>query len=148
MVDTRIATFPDDWEALRGIRLAVFVDEQRVPEDVEMDDRDVECVHLVAVDDDGTPMGTVRIDLAHDGKIGRLAVLVARRRAGIGTALMEHAHEVARARGLDAVWCEAQAAAVPFYERLGYRSEGNTFVRVGIDHVRMRCWLGPPRCGP
>lgn len=138
MLRTRVADFLGDRRVLRDIRRAVFVDEQQVPEEVEMDDRDAECVHVLAFDADGAPVGTVRIDLGLGGKVGRLAVLAAHRRSGVGTALMSVAHAVARDHALGAVWCEAQVGAVPFYERLGYRAEGATFKQVGIEHVRMR----------
>jgi predicted GNAT family N-acyltransferase len=87
--------------------------------------------------DNGAPIGTARLDLAYGGKVGRLAVLADRRRDGIGRALMERLHAIARAHGAAKLWCHAQLTAVPFYERLGYTSVGPTFEEAGIDHVRM-----------
>jgi predicted GNAT family N-acyltransferase len=138
----RIADFNTDYDALRGVRFAVFVDEQAVPEDIEMDDRDVACVHVLAFDDDGAPAGTARIDLDEGGKIGRLAVLASHRRGGVGTALMIALHSVAKERGLETVWCNAQVSAVPFYESLGYRATSAApFYEAGIAHVRMQARL-------
>ena len=136
-MQVRLADFEDDYAALRDIRFAVFVDEQAVPEEIELDERDPVCTHVLAFGDDGTAVGTGRIDLEQGGKIGRLAVLGAHRRAGVGTALMLELHEIAAARSLGRVWCNAQTIAVPFYEHLGYTVESEPFFEAGIEHVRM-----------
>jgi len=131
------ADYSNDYAAIRRIRFAVFVDEQRVPEELEMDERDAECAHWLAWNDRGEAVGTARLDVAKSGKIGRLAVLASARRDGVGRALMEAAHELARQRGLARVWCNAQVSAVPFYTRLGYEIESERFEEAGIEHVRM-----------
>jgi predicted GNAT family N-acyltransferase len=131
----RIADFDADQAAIRHIRFTVFVDEQHVPEDLEMDDRDPHCTHVLAFGDDDAAIGTGRID--RDGKIGRVAVVAAHRRRGVGAALMEQLHEIARRRELENVWCHAQISALPFYSRLGYRAAGEHFLEAGIEHVRM-----------
>jgi predicted GNAT family N-acyltransferase len=135
-VRVREADFAVDEAAIRGIRFAVFVDEQRVPANLEMDERDAACAHVLALVE-GQPVGTGRLDAENDGKIGRVAVLASARRQGVGRAVMARLHEAARQRGLTEVWCHAQVAAVPFYERLGYRVVGGVFDEAGIDHVRM-----------
>ena len=126
-----------DRAAIRSIRFAVFVDEQRVPQDIEMDDRDPFCTHVLAFDDE-TPVGTGRIDIAASGKVGRLAVLAPMRGRGLGTALTKKLHAVARDNALDSVWCNAQVVAVPFYERLGYTVTSAPFDEADIAHVRMQ----------
>jgi predicted GNAT family N-acyltransferase len=132
----RRADFARDEAAIRAVRFTVFVDEQRVPADIEMDDRDAHCVHLLAYDAE-EPVGTGRIDIEKDGKIGRLAVLSNARLLGVGTALMTELHAIARAHALRHVWCHAQVAAAPFYAKLGYRVSGAPFYEAGIEHVRM-----------
>jgi predicted GNAT family N-acyltransferase len=119
------------------VRFAVFVDEQRIDANLEMDDRDALCEHVLAWDARGETVGTGRIDFAGGGKVGRVAVLATARGTGVGTALMEKLHELARSRGMAAVWCNAQVSAVPFYLRLGYRVVGERFEEAGIEHVRM-----------
>jgi predicted GNAT family N-acyltransferase len=136
-VNVTAADFERDYEAIRFVRFTVFVDEQRVPPDIEMDDRDPHCEHLLARDGRGEPVGTGRLDVAAGGKIGRVAVLASARGSGVGTALMRALHALASERGLSAVWCNAQLTAVPFYSGLGYRTVGTTFEEAGIDHVRM-----------
>jgi predicted GNAT family N-acyltransferase len=132
------ASFERDYDAIRYVRFAVFVDEQRIAADLEMDDRDAHCEHVLARDERGEPVGTGRIDVAAGGKIGRVAVLASARGRGVGTALMRELHEMARARGLAAVWCHAQLSAASFYTGLGYRAVGEVFEEAGIDHVRMQ----------
>ena len=129
--------YSDAEETLRVIRFAVFVDEQNVPPEVEMDERDPHCIHLLALIGEA-PVATARVDIAHEGKVGRLAVLARHRRQGIGRALMLRCHEIAANHGLSDVWCNAQVVAVPFYESLGYAVESEVFDEAGIDHVRMR----------
>jgi predicted GNAT family N-acyltransferase len=136
MVKVRVADFDADNAAIRHVRFAVFVGEQRVPEDIEMDDRDRACVHLLAFEG-GVAVGTARIDLEKGGKVGRLAVLAGSRRRGIGRALMERLHAIAEEHGLAHVWCHAQVAAVPFYEGLGYRISGDVFAEADMPHLRM-----------
>lgn len=132
----RTADFAADFAGIRAVRTAVFIDEQRVDRELEFDDRDPCCLHLLALHG-AEAIGTARLDVDYGGKIGRLAVLAAHRGRGVGSALMEKLHELARARGLKALWCHAQVSAVPFYERLGYRTSGPVFVEADIDHLRM-----------
>ena len=122
---------------IRRVRFTVFVDEQKVPRELEMDDRDEACLHWLARDAAGIAVGTVRLDVEKDGKVGRLAVLAEARRRGVGRALMEALHDLARERGLTRVWCHAQTAAVPFYRSLGYRVTSEAFDEAGIEHVTM-----------
>jgi len=132
-----VADFERDYAAIRGVRFAVFVDEQQIPRELEMDDRDVACVHWLALDESGGAVGTVRLDLDAGGKVGRLAVLARARGAGVGRALMQRLHEHARAQRLARVWCHAQSSAAPFYTRLGYRITSEPFEEAGIEHVGM-----------
>lgn len=136
----RDADFAADFASIRFVRTTVFIDEQHVPLELEFDDRDAVCRHVLALDG-GAPIGTARLDLDYGGKVGRLAVLRSARRDGVGRALMERLHAIAREHGATTLWCHAQLTAVPFYERLGYRSSGPTFDEAGIDHVRMELTL-------
>jgi predicted GNAT family N-acyltransferase len=132
----RDADFRADFASIRHVRETVFIDEQRVPPELEFDERDPLCVHVLVLDG-YAPVGTGRLDLDYGGKVGRVAVVATHRRAGVGKALMERLHAVARERNHRRLWCNAQLTAVPFYERLGYVSSGPSFVEAGIDHVRM-----------
>jgi predicted GNAT family N-acyltransferase len=132
----RDADFTADFARIRYVRATVFIDEQRVPLELEFDDRDEHCRHVLAFDGDAA-VGTGRLDLEYGGKVGRVAVVATHRRSGVGKAIMLHLHDIARSERRPRLWCHAQLTAVPFYERLGYRSVGPPFVEAGIDHVRM-----------
>lgn len=136
MLCIREADYESDRAVLMKVRFRVFVEEQHVPPSLETDDRDPFCIHLL-VFEDHEAVATGRIDLDQDGKIGRVAVLAAKRRQGIGAAIMARLHEIGKRNGLNKVWCHAQVTAVPFYERLGYQTIGETFYEAGIEHVRM-----------
>ena len=104
----RAAAWPRDMASLRAIRIAVFVVEQNVPEELEWDGIDPECLHALAEDRTGTPIGCGR--LLPDGHIGRMAVLSDWRGAGVGAALLNFLIELARARGDREVILNAQDA--------------------------------------
>ena len=128
------------WEELRAeaapIRYAVFVDEQRVPEDLEIDAFDPLSVHALARDSAGKPVGTGR--LLPDGRIGRMAVLPEARGSGIGSALLRALMDESRRRGNREALLSAQVHAAPFYQRHGYAVEGDPYDDAGIAHVDMR----------
>ncbi|MEU3658969.1 GNAT family N-acetyltransferase [Streptomyces sp. NPDC032940] len=146
----RVAEDPADREACFAVRKEVFVAEQNVPEDIEYDAYDSGAVHVLAVREDGVPLGTSR--LLHGaaavakngdgdpavGSLGRLAVVRAARGLGVGAALVRAVEDAARARGLTAVDLHAQTHALGFYERLGYRAYGPEFPDAGIPHRAMR----------
>jgi len=128
-----------NWHAARAeasrIRLTVFVEEQRVPREIEMDDNDAACVHALAYAG-GKAVGTGR--LLPDGHIGRMAVLRENRSLGVGSAILERLVEEARRRGLRAVVLSAQMHALEFYRRHGFEPEGEAYVEAGIPHQAMR----------
>jgi predicted GNAT family N-acyltransferase len=120
------------------LRHEVFVDEQGVPRELEVDEFDPCATHLVAIRDDQV-VGTLRM-LDHGGaaKIGRVAVRAAARRTGIGTRLMDRAVAIALDRGFAEIIVHAQVAVAGFYRRLGYVEEGDLFDEAGIPHIAMR----------
>ena len=120
---------------LRAIRREVFVVEQHVPEALEWDGIDGDCAHVLARSADGSPIGTGR--LLPDGHIGRMAVLKAWRRRGVGSALLTRLMELARRRGLREVALNAQTYAIPFYAGHGFRAVGEEFMEAGIPHRAM-----------
>ncbi|GJI93713.1 acetyltransferase [Duganella caerulea] len=129
-----------DWTALNAdaklIRFEVFVEEQKVPAELEMDHMDAVCLHAVAYDAAGTPVGTGR--LLPDGHIGRMAVRQFARGSGVGGALLQVLMAQARARGDQQVALSAQSHAAPFYERHGFAIDGDEFFEAGIAHINMQ----------
>jgi predicted GNAT family N-acyltransferase len=117
------------------IRFAVFVEEQGVPREIELDEMDEACAHAVAFED-GIPVATGR--LLPDGHIGRMAVLKRWRGRGVGSRLLERLIEEARRRGDREVALSAQVHAVAFYRAHGFREEGGEYMEAGIAHQAMR----------
>jgi predicted GNAT family N-acyltransferase len=113
----------------------LFVEEQRVPREIEMDARDAACVHALAYMQ-GRAVGTGR--LLPDGHIGRMAVLEECRSCGVGGAILERLVEEARRRGVREVVLSAQTHALGFYRRYGFREDGPVFEEAGIPHQAMR----------
>jgi predicted GNAT family N-acyltransferase len=119
------------------LRHDVFCVEQGVPEHEELDGRDREALHLVAVAD-GELVGTCRLLMVGStGQFSRLAVRASARRRGIATALLELAEAEARAAGIRRLVLHAQTYARELYEHAGYQARGQLFVEAGIEHVAM-----------
>jgi predicted GNAT family N-acyltransferase len=127
---------PAEREALVAVREAVFIREQRVPREMEIDDDDPRSVHVLARAQDGSPLGTGR--LAPGGRIGRMAVLSDWRGRGVGSTLLHTLLDQARARRLGAISLHAQRGALPFYLHRGFTTVGEEFEEAGIPHVTMR----------
>lgn len=129
-----------NWEQAREvasrIRFTVFVEEQRVPLEMELDEFDPQCVHAIAYAPHGAPVATGR--LLPDAHIGRMAVLKAWRRQGIGGAILERLVAAARERGDREVALSAQMHALKFYRRHQFLAEGETYLDAGIPHQMMR----------
>lgn len=129
----------DDIATCRALRRVVFIEEQGVSEDDEVDGLDGSAIHLLAVDGAG-PVGTARILLkGATGKIGRVCVLPSARGTGLGAALIRSALEVLRSQpGVAEAYLGAQAHATGFYEKLGFAAYGEEFLDAGIPHRHMR----------
>ena len=131
-----------DWPAAEQqasrIRFTVFVEEQRVPAELEMDENDAASVHALAYAD-GRAIGTGR--LLPDGHIGRMAVLKGWRGQGAGKAMLRQLIDAARERGLREVALSAQVQAVEFYRAEGFAPEGAVYEEAGIPHQAMRLRL-------
>ena len=123
------------------MRDAVFGAEQQVPRALDWDGLDSDCVHVLATDAAGQPVGTGR--LQPDGRIGRLAILKPWRGQGLGTRLLAALVAAARQRGLERVYLHAQLQAVAFYEQRGFVKNGDEFVEAGIRHINMTHNLTP-----
>jgi predicted GNAT family N-acyltransferase len=134
MISVETTEFKPFAEPIHAIRFEVFVHEQNVPPELEIDGLDPDCLHALAFDDQ-KPVATGR--LLHDGHIGRVAVLNPYRNQGIGTAIMKSLIAAAQSRSFQTVCLSSQTHAVPFYEQLGFQIEGPTYQEAGIDHVDM-----------
>ncbi len=127
----------NEMRAALTLRHDVFCVEQGVPEHEELDGRDHDGIHLVAMYG-GEVVATCRILLiGSTAQFSRLAVRSSMRRRGIATALLEMADEETRALGGRRIVLHAQTYAQELYERAGYRPRGRMFTEAGIDHIAM-----------
>lgn len=119
-----------------AVRFKVFVEEQKVPKEEELDEHDEKAVHVVLYDEN-LPVGTGRIREADGyGKLERICILEDYRGKGAGKMIMNELENIA-APNLPAFKLNAQTQAVPFYERLGYTVVSEEFLDAGIPHVTM-----------
>jgi YbgC/YbaW family acyl-CoA thioester hydrolase len=125
-------------DAMR-VRIEVFVDEQRIPLDMERDPADEASLHLVAYNRVGQAVATGRLLPAQSGtaRIGRMAVKRVLRRAQLGSDVLQALMEAARARGDRQVLVHAQRVAEGFYARSGFVPQGEGFEEAGLPHIEM-----------
>lgn len=141
--DFRAFEDPASWQDALSVRLQVFVREQDVPEEEEVDGHDLKdrsCVHVLARSAGGRPIGAGRIYArsATEGQLGRMAVLPAYRGRGVGAQIVSELLKIACERGYRDVVLEAQTHAAPFYARWQFAPEGPEYMDCGIAHQRMR----------
>ncbi len=129
-----ICDYKSHTEDICAIRYEVFVGEQNVPEELEIDGLDGEAKHVLAFVDE-LPIGTGRI--LGDGHIGRVAVLRDYRGLGIGKMIMKELIKWAQDMSLDKVWLSSQWQAHSFYLDLGFVCIGEIYKEAGIDHIKM-----------
>jgi ElaA protein len=140
----RTVVSADDLAACLTLRRRVFIDEQRVPEELELDGDDDACTHFLVADAAGTPVATARMRLLTDPATGakvakaqRVAVDAGRRREGVGALVMRALEDAARASSATSVKLSSQVHALPFYERQGYVAHGDVYDDAGIPHRDM-----------
>ena len=129
-----ICDYKSNIEDICAIRYEVFVDEQNVPVDLEIDGLDGEAKHVLAFVDE-VPIGTGRI--LSDGHIGRVAVLKKYRGQGSGKLIMKELIKWAQDMNLEKVWLSSQWHAHSFYLDLGFVCVGEIYKEAGIDHIKM-----------
>jgi predicted GNAT family N-acyltransferase len=120
-----------------ALRHQVFCVEQGVPEREEVDGRDSEGIHLVAVADRQLLATCRLLIVGRTVQFSRLAVRPSARRRGIATALLEEAEAESRSAGAARIVLHAQTYARSLYDRVGYRTRGAIFWEAGIEHVAM-----------
>ena len=135
MLEIRLLTWQEARAHAAPIRFTVFVEEQRVPREIELDEMDEQSVHAVAFENQ-LPVATGR--LLPDGHIGRMAVLLPWRNRGIGGRILKALMDEARRRGHREVALAAQVRAIPFYRAHGFAEEGGEYMDAGIPHRDMR----------
>ena len=133
-LSVQTVSWPEAGNRCSAIRESVFIHEQGIDRAIELDGLDPQCSHVLAQWQQ-QDVGTARMQ--PDGHIGRVAVLAAWRKRGIGQALMLALCELARRQGLATVHLASQESAIAFYQGLGFRCEGAAFMEAGIPHQNM-----------
>lgn len=127
------------WDSLKKgaqyVREIVFICEQNIPAELEMDAMDINCIHAVVSDGRGQAIATGR--LLPDAHIGRMAVLKEFRGLGIGYSVLDALCNQAKQRGYAVVRLNAQIGAENFYTKYGFLREGEEFIEANIAHISM-----------
>ncbi len=128
-------------KAAHEIRYKVFVEEQNVPAEAELDAFEKDSRHFLAMDEDRGPCGTARWRFTEQGiKLERFAVLKEHRKMGVGSALLSKVLEdIAKHPGYsqNLIYLHAQLDAIPLYRKYGFRITGKLFKECDIDHYKM-----------
>lgn len=133
----KIVQHPKDLEDAYYVRRTVFIHEQNVPEEEEIDQHEDEAVHFVLYQEH-SPVGAGRFRVVDGyGKVERICVLKETRKTGAGKKIMLAIEDYARKKGMTKLKLNAQTHAVPFYEGLGYQTVSDEFMDAGIPHKTM-----------
>ncbi|WP_445194262.1 GNAT family N-acetyltransferase [Staphylococcus xylosus] len=133
-----IVTTQNMMEEAHNIRKKVFVEEQGVPLENEIDQYETIATHVIGYDQNDVPFATGRLrPIANSVKVERVAILASHRNKGYGKLLMGFLETVAINKGDEKLMLNAQCHAQSFYESLGYESFGEIFMEENIEHIAM-----------
>lgn len=135
----KLVTSDRELEGAFEVRRRVFIEEQGIPEDLELDGYDGEALQMVVADGDRV-IGTARVLFPATGqaKIERMAVLKSFRRRGIGRRIISFLNEELSHRQVEQVVLHAQWPVVAFYRSCGFEETGSPFWEAGIKHIKMQ----------
>ncbi len=124
------------------VRQEVFIVEQGVPAELELDEFDASAAHVL-VYQDARCIGTGRlVNLsAKQAQIGRMAVLAKFRGKGVGMQILRKLVDLAASQGAQVIILHSQVGAIPFYENLGFQAQGDVYDEAGIPHRNMMLTL-------
>lgn len=124
------------------VRQEVFIREQGVPAELELDEFDSSAVHVLAYQDKHC-IGTGRLVNLSDqqSQIGRMAVLAKFRRKGVGKLILQKLVDLATSKGSQEIVLHSQVSVIPFYEKLGFQAQGDVYDEAGISHRNMMLTL-------
>lgn len=133
-ITIKTADFERDFTEIKAIRTSVFIEEQKVPVELEWDEFDNDSTHILAYYDN-KPVATAR--LLKDGHIGRMAVLKAYRNRNIGKNMLKYLLELAKMTAIENIELSSQDHAVEFYKKLGFKVISDVYMDAGIPHYTM-----------
>lgn len=137
----KIAKIPSkEYNDALFVRKTVFVKEQQIPLEIEVDENEENAVHIVLYNDSEEPIAAGRYRVLDGGiaKAERICVLDSERGNGSGAKIMEALEKYASAQGLKHVKLSAQAHAIPFYEKIGYHAISEEYLEQNIPHKMMK----------
>lgn len=137
-MEIKIVTNEQELEDAFSVRKEVFINEQQVPEEEEIDQYEDEATHFVLYQDN-QPVGAGRFRVVDGlGKVERICVMKNQRKTGAGKLMMNTIEEYAKELGLSTLKLNAQTHAIPFYSGLGYEVVSEEFLDAGIPHRAMK----------
>lgn len=138
-MNIKIITNEEELQQAYYVRKTVFVEEQNVPLEEEIDHLEEESTHFLVTNEQNEPIGTGRFRVVDGyGKIERICVMADARTSGVGRSLMEAIEQYALSQGIEITKLHAQVQAIPFYENLGYAIISDEFLDAGIPHRTMK----------
>jgi predicted GNAT family N-acyltransferase len=136
-IEVQIVSNDQQLKDAYAVRKQVFVDEQHVPEEEEIDHLESEATHFVLYQNQ-KPIGAGRLRFVDEyGKVERICVLKDSRAGGAGKALMDRIESYANEKGINRLKLNAQTHAIPFYSKAGYEVVSDEFLDAGIPHKTM-----------
>ena len=134
-IEIKIVDFQEYFSNIKDIRTTVFIEEQRVPPELEWDEFDESSTHILAYYNKKA-VGTAR--LLEDGHIGRMAVLKPYRNRNIGKNMLKYLIRLAQEKSIKNIELSAQEHAVEFYKKYGFSIFGDVYMDAGIPHFDMK----------
>lgn len=138
LMEVSIATTDKQHQDAFYVRKKVFVEEQKVPMELEIDEYENQSTHFVVYNDEKKPIGAGRFRILHGkGKVERVCMIPEFRGQGVGKVLMQAIEKFAKQQAVKQLFLNAQLSAIPFYEKLGYSVVSDEFIDAGIVHKSM-----------
>jgi len=135
----KLVASEEEMQGALAVRKQVFIEEQNIPPEIELDEDDSRALHMVVRDGEKS-IGTARVLFPAPGqaKIERMAVLKPLRRRGIGRQIISFLSQVLDEKQIEQAILHAQYPAVPFYKSCGFEETGTPFYEAGIKHIKMQ----------
>jgi len=134
-ITVKQAHWDTEQEQLLKVRTRVFVEEQQVPSEIEIDGKDADCFHIKALNSENEVIGTAR--MLPTNYIGRMCVLKEYRQLGIGGQMLSYFISYARQQQIKSLMLNAQITALPFYQKFGFVPDSEVFIEADIEHIHM-----------
>jgi len=134
-ITVKQAHWDTEQEQLLKVRTRVFVEEQQVPSEIEIDGKDTDCFHVKALNSENEVIGTAR--MLPTNYIGRMCVLKEYRQLGIGGQMLSYFINYARQQQIKSLMLNAQITALPFYQKFGFVPDSEVFIEADIEHIHM-----------